>query len=574
MESRRLLVPQFALLAALAWPAGLTAQFSEPPEPAAYALQGVTVVRADGTRLAGVNVVIRRGRIEALGPNVALPGDAKLLEGDSLYVYPGFIDAAGAADYKFPEAEIDRDALASWNPPRQAQSFMPHRRMADYLTATGAQVADERKEGIVAAAVHPDGRLMPGRGVLLVLRKGAETPEELVARPALGPVMSFQGASGVYPATLFAVIAFYRQQFENAKHHAAQARAHTANAATVPAPAWDPDLEVLRELMEGRTPVFFAADRGRDIQRALKLAAEVGFRPIIVGGEEAWKVADELKAANVPVLVSLDFPKPERWKPEKKKKEEPAAGVPGDGGTNSQSEATQEEEELDAGALREKQRFEDIYSNASRLAGAGVTFALTSGGGKADLREGARKAIEYGLSEAGALRALSATPAGLLGIEPMTRIDAGMPANLIVTDGPLFDEETEIRYVFVEGALEKGKEKKAAGEAPAVVVTGTWEVSVETPDESFAVTMMLKQEGSNFSGTMLTPFGEATVKEGVVSGSDVTFSVVIGAGDEGMTVEMEGKVEGDEASGTGEAPDGSFTWTAKRTSGPEEEPSR
>ncbi len=367
------------------------------------------------------------------------------------------------------------------------------------------------------------------------------------------------------------MIAFYRQMFENARHHAAQARAYGSNPAAVPPPAWDPDLEVLREVMEGRTPVFFAADRGRDIQRALKLAGEYGFRPIIVGGEEAWKVADELKAANVPVLVSLDFPEPERWKPEKKK-EEPEAAVPGDGDSGSQDEL--QEEELDAGALREKQRIEDIYANASRLAAAGVSFALTSGGGKADLREGARKTIEYGLSEADALRALSATPAGLLGIEPMVRIDAGMPANLIVADGPLFDEETELRYTFVEGALEKGKEKKAAGEEPAVVVTGTWEVSVETPEESFAVTMTLKQEGSSFSGTMVTPFGEATVKEGVVSGNNVTFTVAVGTGDESMTVELEGKVEGDEASGTGEAPDGSFTWTAKRTSGPEEEPSR
>lgn len=571
MESRNLFVPQLALLAALASPAGLAAQFSEPPEPAAYALQGVTVVRADGSRLTGVNLVIRQGRIEAMGPNVVIPGDARLLEGDSLYVYPGFVDAVGAADYEFPEAELDRSEIASWNPPRQAQSFMPHRRLADHLTATGADVADERKQGIVAAAVHPDGRLMPGRGALLVLREDAETPEDLVARPVLGPVMSFQGASGVYPATLFAVIAFYRQMFENAKHHVAQARAYGSNPAAVPPPAWDPDLEVLREVMEGRTPVFFAADRGRDIQRALSLAGEYGFRPIIVGGEEAWKVADELKAANVPVLISLDFPEPERWKPETKK-EEPEAATPGDGDSGSQDEVT--EEELDAGALREKQRIEDVYANAGRLAVAGVTFALTSGGGKADLREGARKAIEYGLPEVEALRGLTAVPAALLGIDPMVRIDAGLPANLVVADGPLFAEETEIRYAFVEGALEEGKEKRAAGEAPAVVVTGTWEVSVETPDESFAVTMTLKQEGSSFSGTMLTPFGEASVKDGVVSGKDVSFTVVIGAGDEGMTVELEGKVEGDEASGTGEAPDGSFTWTAKRTSGPEEEPSR
>ncbi|MBN3585938.1 hypothetical protein JYB64_26455, partial [Algoriphagus aestuarii] len=76
-------------------------------------------------------------------------------------------------------------------------------------------------------------------------------------------------------------------------------------------PAYDPDVAVLQDAMQGRVPVFFAADRAEDIRRVLDLSRSYGLRPIIVGGREAWKVAAELQKRDVPVLVSLAFPKGE-----------------------------------------------------------------------------------------------------------------------------------------------------------------------------------------------------------------------------------------------------------------------
>jgi hypothetical protein len=564
LRSRHFRRAPLVFAALLAWPGVLAAQFSDPPAPAAYALERVTVVQADGSLLAGVNVVIRGGLIEAMGPGIAIPTDAVLLEGDSLYhIYPGIIDAQGSAEYEFPEIEVDRSEIASWNPPRHVQSFMPHLMVVDYLQATGEDLEDQRKQGVVAAAVHPSGRLMPGRGTLLVLRADADTPDGLVVQPVLGPVMSFRGAQGVYPATLFAVIAFYRQTFEDARHQAAHIQAYDRNTTGVTPPVWDPDLDVVREAMAGRTPVFFSVDFGRDIQRVLGLAGEYGFRPIIVGGDEAWKVADELEANDVAVLVSLDFPKPERWKPKKKEESEEEA----EPGTNG-------DEELDAAAQREKQRIEDIYSNAGRLEAAGVTFALTSGGGDADILEGTRKAIEYGLSEEAALRAITTTPASLYGIERVTAIQTGAPATFIVVDGPLFDEETAIRYTFVEGEMEKGKEEVAGGEPPAVNVTGTWDFEIDSEMGTMASEVTLTQEGAEFEGTMSSDFGESKIKDGVVSGNSVTFVVVFNMGGESMEIEFSGTVEGDRASGSGDSPMGSFDWTAKKAGGPGEESDR
>jgi hypothetical protein len=408
----------------------------------------VTVVQTDGRRAEGVTLVVRGAFIEALAPGAAIPADARVLEGDSLVVYPGLVDAQGTAEFEFPKIEIDRTKLQSWDPPRTAQGFMPHRRVVDFLQATGADLADQRKKGVVAAAVYPTDGMMPGRGALLLFRRSAKTPTELVHTPVLGPVLTLSGGVG-YPATLFGVQAFYRQTFEDAARLRLIAAEYARDSRGLTPPPYDPDFEVLQEIMGGKVPAYFVANGAEDIRRVLSLADQYRLQPVIVGGEEAWRVSALLKARNVPVLVSLDFPKAQYWKPAEER---------GDGGAAAQ-------EPLDPSELREKKRLEEIYANAAQLASAGVRFALTSGGGKADLREGARKAIEYGLPEAAALRAVTASPAELFGIGQSTRIERGRPATFIVTNGPLFGKETRIVYTFVEGELEHGEapRRPAAG---------------------------------------------------------------------------------------------------------------
>lgn len=543
-------------MVALLWPRPASAQFREPPPPSAYAIQNATVVQADGSRAAGVTIVVRNGLIEAMGPSVAVPADAKILEGDSLMVYPGFVDGQGQAEYEFPELTEDRDDIDSWAPPRDAQSFTPHRRVVDHLTAVGEDLSDQRKKGIVAAAVHAEGRLMPGQATLLLLRKDATIPEKLVVNPSLGLSASLRGAQGVYPTQLFAVMAFYRQSFEDARREGAIQTAYQRNPRGMTTPSWDPDYAVLRSVMSG-TSMYFAVDRAEDIRNVLRLTDEYGLNPVIVGGEEAWKVADILAQRRVPVFVSLDFPKPERWKPDTKDAEE-SSDTTTEGGADVQAEA------LDPAAEREKKRIEDSYRNASRLAAVGVRFALTSGGGDADLREGARKAIEYGLAESAALTALTTTPAQLLGIPNIARVAEGMSATFIVTDGNIFADETNITYTFVEGRLEEGTApgEAASGEAATVNVTGTWELDI---DGQISATMNLTQDDEGkVSGTFSFEFGSGSVS-GRVSGARLTLEIALQAGGESMTIDVAGSVEGDTASGDGTSPQGDFEWTGRKT---------
>jgi imidazolonepropionase-like amidohydrolase len=548
----RSLVP--AVLGLLALTAGDgAAQFVEAPPPAAYALRDVTLVRADGTRTAGQTLVIRGGRIEAIGPRVAIPADARVLEGDSLYVYPGIIDAAGTVRYEFPRDTTSRDRIRSWDPPRGVQGFTPSRRVLDFLAARGSDVADLRKRGVVAVAVHPSPTdpLMPGRGAFLLLRREAATPQQLVVTPELPPLLTLRGGRGVYPATGMAVLQWYRQLFLDAQRQAQLTQVASRDPRVVSPPAFDADIAVVQEVLrEGR--VFFAANSTDEILRVLALTEEFRLRPVIVGGAEAWKVAPQLRARGVPVLVDVDFATPRRWKP-----------AAGDTAASLAEPAV----------AREKRQFEELYANAGHLARAGVTFALVSGG-RGDLRDGVRKAMEYGLAEAAALEAITATPSRLYGAPHLGRVEAGLPATLVVTDAPLFEKDARIRYTFVEGALERGAEARTraaagvapeGGDAPAgdiPNVAGTWRVEVDAPGQE-PFNIRLTQEGTTVTGTMEGPMGSVPVS-GTLDGTRLSMRASIPAGGQTIELDFSAQVEGDAMTGTVDTPMGSATWRARR----------
>lgn len=552
--------PALVAAALLLPPASAQAQFVEPPPPAAYALQNVTVVRADGTRTAGQTVIVRAGRIEAIGAGVAVPGDARVLDGDSLFVYPGMVDGFGSVPWEFPRDTTNRANVRSWDPPRSVMGFMPSRRVVDHLSATGSGVADQRRRGVVAVAVHPSPTdpLMPGQGTLLMLRRAAATPQQLVITPTLAPLMTLRGGRGAYPGTSMAVQQWYRQTFMDARRLAQLAQVASSDPRVVTPPAHDADMAVVQAaLSDGR--VFFAADDADDIRRVLRLSQEFGLRPVIVGGRDAWRVSSELRAANVPVLVNVDFQNPRRWRPDA------AADTTG--------------ADVDPAVERERIQFQEAYANAGRLAAAGVTFALVSGG-RGDIRAGIRRAIEYGLAEDAAVRAVTATPASLYGIPHVVRVEQGMPATFVVTDGALFDSETRVRYTFVEGSLERGAEARPAGraagtaptggDAPAgdiVNVAGTWSVSMTGPMGAQTFNLRLTQEGTTLTGSMDSPQGSLPVN-GTIEGDRLSLSATLTMGGQSIPLSFSGTVDGDTARGTISTPMGDMDWTATRTGDP------
>jgi imidazolonepropionase-like amidohydrolase len=556
MTSRRALRVPSAVLAlagaALVLPTAAEAQFTEPPPPAAYALRNVTIVRGDGSTDAGQTIVVRANRIEVIGRNAAIPGDARVLAGDSLYVYPGLIDAAGTLKFEQPRDTTNRSQVRSWAPPRATQGFLPSRRVLDYMTPTGADGAELRKKGVVALAVHPPlgEPLMPGRGALILLRRDATTTQELVIQPTLAPLMTLRGGRGVYPNTGMAVLSWYRQAFLDAQRQLQL----NANASGPGPSSFDGDMAILQDVLRTQGRVYIVANTADEIRRALDLAAEFNLKPVIVGGTEAWKVAADLRTRNVPVLVNVDFTKPRRWKPDEK----PAEG--------------EAPKPLEPAAAREKKQLEDAYANAGRLAQAGVTFALVSGA-RADLREGARKAVEYGLSESDALRALTITPAILLDVPQLARVQTGGTATFLVADAPLLSKESRILYTFVEGSLEPGADQRrrtngeGAADSVAVNAAGTWRVefaSAEAPMRE--MTLQLTQEGTTVGGTMQSSQGEVSLN-GSVEGSELRLSGTFAAGGQSIPMEVVGTISGDEMSGAVKTSFGDLEFTARRSGG-------
>lgn len=529
------------LLSLLFLPDAAAGQYARPPAPPAYALEGATWVHPDGRQESGVTLVVRGRFIEALGPGVQVPPDATVLEGDSLYLYAGIVDAHGSVQPEFPEAETD-DPPPAWAPTRSAQGFTPHRMAAHHLAASGDDLSATRKRGVVASGVLPDDGMAAGVGAAVIHRAGAGNGWALVANPSLGVSMGFRAAGGVYPSTIFGVIAALRQAFLDAQHARAVSAAFASNPRGVTPPAFDPDLQALNRALEGDLPVYFAADGAEDIRRVLRLVDEFGFRAVIVGGEEAGELARELARRRIPVLFSVDFDTPSEWDPDS-------------------------EDPLTPAAEREKERLEAIYAGPARLAEAGVTFALTSGGSGSDLLPGVRKAVSYGLSEADAMAAVTTTPAAMLGVPEVVRVEEGMAATFIVTDGPLLEEETKVVYTFVEGALEEGT-SAGGGEAPAANLSGEWEMTVNAQGMEVAMEMTLTQSGSELSGSLTSAdMGNSTITGGTVSGSNVTMEITAEGLPEPLVFTGTMNSDGTRISGSASTPFGELTFTARKKPG-------
>jgi imidazolonepropionase-like amidohydrolase len=192
-------------------------------------------------------------------------------------------------------------------------------------------------------------------------------------------------------------------------------------------PRYNSFLEALVPFASGRGPVVFQCNNVEDIGRALKIIQEFKLNGILAGATEAWRAADLLKKNPRPLLVSLDF-------------RAPASSV-----FRSQGEE-----------VRRKAEAELFPANAAELARLKLPFALTAFG-LADpiaFHRNLRAAVKSGLDEAEALRALTITPARILGLErSLGSLEAGKTANIVLTKGRLFDEKTTVAAVFVDGTL-------------------------------------------------------------------------------------------------------------------------
>jgi hypothetical protein len=243
--------------------------------------------------------------------------------------------------------------------------------------------------------------------------------------------------------------------------------------------------------------VLFEASSEREIVRVLDFAKEFNLKPVIVGGEEAWKVADRLKAENVPVMLSLNFPR----------------------------RTTAASPDADPEPVRVLRNRVEAPQGPGKLAAAGVRFAFTSGGASAwtEHLPNLRRAVDGGLSKDAALRAHTLGAAELLGVaDRLGSLEVGKAAHLAIVRGDLFDAASRVTHVVVDGAvitLPAATAAAAGGQgagpaARAQGLTGTWTITAAIEGNDYTVTLSLVQEGEKLTGSMQGALGVAELTHG------------------------------------------------------------
>src|SRR5690554_2066396 len=318
----------------------------------ANALTNVTLHNADGSQTESATIVWRDGVVEATGNNVTIPFDAFTIDGgDSLHVYPGFIN--GYTTWGSPETPSNLARLDNpGDPPYHRAGIQPERKPSDLLEKDKNFEA-ALKNGFTTAALAVKGFMLPGQ--LEVFYLSEDHQKTSLLKEDIGLAASFRQApggwsNGAYPSTLMGVMAKFRQMMFDATALQQHMKYFTQNP-EMPAPNRDKVLEAMFPLIDKRAPLFFEVDSKEDIERVFLLQDQFGFKVVIVSGKEAYAKSDELKRRNIPVLASFDFSDQPDWY----KKDAEAAET--DEKSEEEEEEKKSEDEItdEEKAYREKQ---------------------------------------------------------------------------------------------------------------------------------------------------------------------------------------------------------------------------
>jgi imidazolonepropionase-like amidohydrolase len=374
------------------------------------AIENGTVHTMVGAPIEGGTVVIRDGRVVAVGRGVAVPAGARRIDATGRHVTPGFIESgtaiglvevgavAGSVDHTITQAPTMREQVrAAFN-------------IADGINPQSTVIPVTRIAGITTAVSRPSGGLISGQGVVLEL-DGTSLDQMLVRSPIGMWGRLGEGAPGVLGGTRAATTMRLREVLEDARAYA-RGRAAFDRGESREYAASRLDLEALQPVLNRQIPLVIEAHRASDIVGAIRIARDYNVRLIVEGATEGWMVAEDLARANVPVIVRV------------------LENLPGS-----------------------FERLGARFENAALLRQAGVQVILTSGDthNARNLRQEAGNAVAYGMPYAEALRAVTYYPAQLWGLRDHGSLEAGKVANVVVWGGDPLEILTPVQHVFIRG---------------------------------------------------------------------------------------------------------------------------
>ena len=403
-----------------------------------YAFKNATIVKSAQQQISNATMLVRNGKIIAIGTMVTVPTDAIVIDCSGKFIYPSFIDAY--ADYGMP-AQQGQGGFRGFGGPAQLTSntkgaFGWNQAIKADVEASKVFVTDDakakpfREVGFGTVLTHHKDGIARGTGTVVTL---ANKKENLVIiKEKASAHYSFNKGSSTqsYPSSMMGNISLLRQTYLDAKWYKNNPDKEGVNLSMI---AWNNTQSL---------PQVFEANDKWNIVRADKIGDEFGVQYIIKSNGNEYQRINDILATKSTLIVSLNFPM-----------------------------AMDVEDPNDARfvSVSDMKHWELAPTNPAALEKAGIPFCLTT----ADLRSPAafmtnlRKAIDNGLSETKALEALTTTPASLFGVSNMVgSLEEGKLANFIITTGNVFSEKTSILENWIQGdkyVVKSDKWKDAAG---------------------------------------------------------------------------------------------------------------
>lgn len=400
---------------------------AQTTKTASYAIKGGKVFTLAGAPIENGIVVIRDGKIVAVGANIAIPSDAQVIDATGLEVYPGMFDAVtqiGLAEISQVSATMDVSELGSYNPEliaatavNPASAYIPVTRasgITEVIAAPGTAGFDAQAGGVVtgqASAFNLAGWTMNdmqlNRSVAMVINWPSIQTRTFDFSTFSIKEKPYTDAKKEYDKSINEL----SDWLDRARHYA-QAKEKGSPALY----ERDLKLESLVPVVEGKLPMLVIADEQRDIRNAVEFCTKQNLKMILGGGAEAWKVKDLLKEKKIPVILG------------------PTERIPD----------------------REDTPYDKPMTQPSELFAAGVPFAFSSFGTSFSRRlpQYAGASVAYGLSHDEALKGVMLNAAQIFGLsDQLGTLETGKLANIIVTNGDPLELQTEVKFLFIKGQL-------------------------------------------------------------------------------------------------------------------------
>jgi len=498
--------------------------------PTVHAFTNATIVVAPGEVLENATLVIRDGVIESVGRRVNPPADARVWDMSGHTLTPGFIDPYTEIGMQNPREELERGNL-SWNV-----------QLRSHLSATSEYEPEDdgseelRNKGFAAALSVPPLGIFKGETAVISL--GSGDVSQRVVRPGVAQAVSLNRSWDLgygYPTSAVGGIAFIRQTLYDTDWYERAHNTYEDDPQGLQRPESNAALEALVAAARGDQPLLFAAESDEEVLRSIRFMEEFDITPWIRGSGHEYRILDYISDFDVPMILPLDFP------------EKPDVDTPED--------AMDED-------LAELRHWYMAPENPARVADEGIQFSLTTNGMEdlSHVLPNIRKSVHAGLDPETALAALTVNPANLLGIgETHGTLEEGKAANFIISNGDLFEHQSTISDVWVDGHHYRVAPNSAAD------VRGEWMATSPGTSLSGAFTI---------SGTPEKLEGSISMNDEEIDLSSVSFDDLSGrfrfslSGDDmDGTIRVTASLSGDELSGWAEMPDGQrVVWTADQTS--------